>query len=485
MADFVVGIDYLLEGSDDDSSDEELQPPSEAKQEPPKQLKQEPPKQLKQEPPKEPELTGMELLRSMYKKDEELIQRSRSYTDDSSHSKHKHIKVKLKIGTCVDIFSASKKQWLEGSVIEIKGDTICILYGKRKKWLHKKSKNWRPKQQMVQKALHAPKERMARAQTFSNAPAQPNQLPVSDSPPASFSAVYLDDDTMTPSLSPQPPPKKDPVPIDDLDDFCAFDGDLAPPPPFGPPPQEEAPAAFSMPQQIPDDAIRPRQMSQASPNHYEYDVVFVTQQLGLSLCAFKDGSNCIVKQCMNAFSASSVDQGSLVTSVNGKHVYGMSYHIIRDILKNNAKQPPMTVTFRARMDEKNYQQEDNVNERGLLQLKIVSCIELKHAANYVGIRVGGAFLTTKELKKNNHHPEWDEVMSFKNFRCDHGKKATITVFQKSAVLKDKKVGSVEYTLPVKFGKLKKETLELTTEKGKISGILNLNSIVVPVSGFGY
>lgn len=211
---------------------------------------------------------------------------------------------------------------------------------------------------------------------------------------------------------------------------------------------------------------------------YEYDVVFTTQSLGLSLRAMGDGMDCMVNQCVNAFSAQNVEKGSIVTAVNGKNVQGLAYEKIRDYIKENAAMPPLTLTFRAKMNGSGYKQTNNVNERGLLGIKIVACMQLKHAARYVEVKVGGvATLRTRELKRNNHHPEWDELLKFNNFRADHGKKAMVTVYDTSAILKDKKIGSVEYELPVKFGEMKKETLELKTSKGKVCGVIIMNVLI--------
>eukprot|EP01084_Bolivina_argentea_P180155 311230_1 len=146
MASYVVGIDYLLDGSDSDSEDAKPQ-----KQEIPPKKEETPPKKEEEKPKEsekkqEPELSGMQLLKSMYAK-EEARQRSASAHSNNNHKKH--VKLKIKIGTPVDIYSASRKQWVEGKIKEIKGDTLCILYGKKMKWLHKTSKNFRPKQQLI------------------------------------------------------------------------------------------------------------------------------------------------------------------------------------------------------------------------------------------------------------------------------------------------------------------------------------------------
>eukprot|EP00483_Globobulimina_turgida_P001482 UN01484 len=157
---------------------------------------------------------------------------------------------------------------------------------------------------------------------------------------------------------------------------------------------------------------------------------------------------------------------------------GLSYYKILDIIKHNARIPPLKITFKALMNGKGYKQRNNVNERGLLQIKVIACMQLKHAARYVSIQIGKACVSTKAVKNSNEHPEWNEVLSFNNFRCGHDKTALVTVYDKSSILKDKKVGSIQYALPVKFNSLKNDTMELRDDKGRIAGVILLNAKVV-------
>lgn len=181
MADFVVGIDHLLDGSDSDSDTDEE--PNTASNEPiidnepiiiipesdqikkeisqqetqdliitkeefqPKDKQQQQTQEQDDDDKKEPEpipvplisepqpaekkkeLTGIELLKATYDAHEREIQRRKS---SLAHPSQK-LKLKLKIGSEVYIFSASRKEWMDGIIKEIKGETLCISYNNNKK----------------------------------------------------------------------------------------------------------------------------------------------------------------------------------------------------------------------------------------------------------------------------------------------------------------------------------------------------------------
>eukprot|EP00486_Rosalina_sp_Unknown_P004709 CAMPEP_0201570602 /NCGR_PEP_ID=MMETSP0190_2-20130828/12917_1 /ASSEMBLY_ACC=CAM_ASM_000263 /TAXON_ID=37353 /ORGANISM="Rosalina sp." /LENGTH=182 /DNA_ID=CAMNT_0047994291 /DNA_START=235 /DNA_END=783 /DNA_ORIENTATION=+ len=92
--------------------------------------------------PSEPAMSPHDQLKALYAKEE------------AAKQNRQKIKLKLKVGYTVDIYSASKKLWAEGVIKEIKGDVLCVVYGKKMKWLKKDSKQLRPKQQLVQQAVN-------------------------------------------------------------------------------------------------------------------------------------------------------------------------------------------------------------------------------------------------------------------------------------------------------------------------------------------
>ena len=92
--------------------------------------------------PDEPAISPHDELKLLYAKEE------------AAKQNRQKLKLKLKVGYTVDIYSASKKLWVEGVIKEIKGDVLCVVYGKKMKWLKKDSKQLRPKQQLVRQAAN-------------------------------------------------------------------------------------------------------------------------------------------------------------------------------------------------------------------------------------------------------------------------------------------------------------------------------------------
>ena len=79
-------------------------------------------------------------LKALYAKEEQQKQRKQK------------VKLKLKIGYSVDIYSASKEKWVEGVIKEIKGDVLCVVYGRKMKWLKKDSKQLSLRAQQIKQA---------------------------------------------------------------------------------------------------------------------------------------------------------------------------------------------------------------------------------------------------------------------------------------------------------------------------------------------
>eukprot|EP01083_Nonionella_stella_P022201 61413_1 len=390
------------------------------------------------EPNKAPELSGMELLKSMYAKDEK---------------KATKIKLKLRVGTVVDIYSSSRQDWVEGIIKEIKGDLICIVYGKHMKWLKKNSRQLRPKAQQVKAALQN-QSSLKQEEIQPNAPLLQEEPQLdNDVPPAAFAEPEF-----------QPPPPSDPPPAFAMND----NQDLLAP---------MQPDHFNTPKQQKHEPAQPNHM-EAAADEFDYDVTFTTSVLGLELYPDKEGKNCIVGKCLSKTSKKFVDPSSIIVAVNDVWVAGMSYDMVRDAIKQAAKYPPLKIQFRVKMKDIGKKKDNaGMNERGYLKVKVVAGVQLKHRASYCVVQVGNARLSTREVPRDEH-PEWQEMLTFKNFRPDVGKKATVTVYDHSTILKDKKIGTTEYEIPTRFNKLQRDTLELKSSKNKLSGVLILNTIIV-------
>jgi len=408
------------------------------------------------------ELSGIELLRSVYKNDEQEKQKQ------SNANSNTKIKLKLRVGTVVDIYSSTKQDWTEGIIKEIKGDLLCIVYGKHMKWLKKNSRQLRPKAQQVQAALQeqaASPSQSAVSSKNANALLDEHEQEAEHEPDDVPPAAFAEADEF------QPPPPNDPPPAFAVNDH----GDLL---------QPMKPDEFATPK-VPRKGQEQLEVAQmeSKPDEFDYDVTFTTSVLGLELYPDRDGKNCIVGKCLSKTSKKFVDPSSMIVAVNDMWVAGMSYDMVRDAIKQAAKYPPLKIQFRVKMNNigKNKERAMNgkeaFNERGYLKVKVVAGVQLKHRASYCVVQVGNARLSTREVQRDEH-PEWQEMLTFKNFRPDEGKKATVTVYDHSTILKDKKIGSAQYEIPTAFNKLQRDTLELKNNKGKLSGVIILNTIIV-------
>eukprot|EP01083_Nonionella_stella_P239255 837562_1 len=362
----------------------------------------------------------------------------------------------LMVGSLVDIFSTSRNEWLPGAVTEIKGDAICIFYHKKIKWVHKNSKNYRVHKgstpilhSLNNTAIFVPsKSSSIGTPSITGTPSNSKRFSLSLSHTHSVgcspynSPLLNRTNNLTPTLKPRRPSLKPrrpslkpsssaPATFDEVE--CSLQNDNAMTPSVSPSmsPMHTSDLSMSLPPlDLNNDATNinmyghgERRKSASfqhkqkilSQNAYEYDVAFNTAKLRLSLCPIKDGMNCMVNKCTSDFTKKSVNCGSIIVAINAQNVYGLPFSKIAKIIKAKKTKLPLHLTFRSKIAGNNYKQINNVNERGLLQIKVLNGVELKHAARYVSIKVGAGYLKTKELKKSNHHPEWNEVVCFRNF----------------------------------------------------------------------
>jgi len=206
----------------------------------------------------------------------------------------------------------------------------------------------------------------------------------------------------------------------------------------------------------------------------DYEVVFTESFLGLELGAqTRDGKNALVQERHSELAKQAVTQNSYITSINTKWVNNEEYATIREILKDALKSPPTVITFRAPIAKAFAQ-----NERGTLLVKVVAGLNLISTANYAQVVVGETKLNTRSRKKSNN-VEWQEKLAFKNYRPSLGKTAVVNVFETKAMMGDSLVGTCEFELPTRFSCMSRENLDLKSKKGKLTGLIVLQTIVNP------
>ena len=233
--------------------------------------------------------------------------------------------------------------------------------------------------------------------------------------------------------------------------------------------------------------LRPRYIDPSGKDpkidEFDYDVTFRTSQLGLVLHPDHDNRNCIVDKCLSKTTKAFVHPSSIIVAVNDVWVAGMTYDMILHAIKQAAKSPPLKIQFRVKKMNNNMVNKNGKNngkngqERGYLKIKVVAGVELRQRGSYCVIQVGNARLSTKEVHRHVN-PAWQETLTFKNFRPDQGKKAIVTVYDHSDLVRDKKVGTSSYELPIGFDTLQRNTLELKSTRGKLSGGIILNTIII-------
>ena len=315
----------------------------------------------------------------------ELLSEKYNKHEDQNKPANSKIRLKLHIGTEVDIYSSTRQDWVEGIIKEIKGDLICVVYGKQMKWLKKNSRQIRPKQQQVFQAIEQQHKPENIAENDKN--------------------------------------------------------------------QESSEMKIAMEPKL---------------DQYDYDVEFTTSILGFELSPDTDGKNCIVGNCLTKTSKKFVERASIVVAVNDVLVHGGSYEMVLDAIRQAARYPPFKMKFRPGR---------KFEERGYLKVKVVAGVELKQAASYCVVQIGNARLSTRDIQ-SDENPEWQEMLTFKNFRPDKGKRAIVTVYNHSDMLKDQKIGRTSWDIPLEFDKLQRDTLELKSGTGKLVGAVIVNTIIV-------
>ncbi|ETO29827.1 hypothetical protein RFI_07294, partial [Reticulomyxa filosa] len=171
-----------------------------------------------------------------------------------------------------------------------------------------------------------------------------------------------------------------------------------------PPPQDQYYAAAVLKKEVNSAPV--------AQDAFDYEVVFTESVLGMELTPDADGNNCLVTRCIGNVAKQKVDPGSLILSINGVLVAGLSYDAVRDAIKAAAKNPPLTVTFRQKLvshlsGNANFHSSLE-NDRGYLKVKVVAGLQLKHPASYAVIQVGSARLSTHAVSRSEH-PEWNEM----------------------------------------------------------------------------
>jgi len=388
---------------------------------------------------------------------------------------------KVRVGLPVLVFSQGAQDWLPGKIDKVQEDLVRIVYGESQKWLPQSSKVWRPifeDNQREEKKVDALENFKPRSPPPINKPGKPYKRSKND-----YEIVF----------------KKGNPDFDVITDTSGMNAYVGKIRSKATKKKVKEGSQIMMVQQFSVDEVKCEEVlmvlarcSIGEPlriifrftgkpvfeglyparDEQDYEVIFTESFLGLELMHMtKDGRNAIVKKRHSDLAKTAVTAKSWVVSIDHKWVYNHKYPVIKDCLKNSLKSAPTVMTFRAMIV-------DNQNERGLLIIRVVAALNLIQSANYAQIIVGETKLNTRSRSKSQN-VEWQEKLAFKNFRPQIGKTATVRVCDSRTLMSDAIIGSCEFELPTRFSSMIRRTLELTTKKGKLVGIIVLHSIINP------
>ena len=189
----------------------------------------------------------------------------------------------------------------------------------------------------------------------------------------------------------------------------------------------------------------------------------------------------MITKCLSKKAKRFIDEGSMIVAINGVAVEGMGHETIRDALSEATSKPPLNLTLRIKIG--NIRQNKGVSERmGILKVKVVSGLELKHPATHCVVEMNGMERSTKHIERDQM-PEWHQTLTFRGFKPSANQTAKVTVYDHSglhsALFADKVIGTAEFEVPVHFETLKDHNLELKSPTtGHLHGVILLRSVIV-------
>jgi len=365
-----------------------------------------------------------------------------------------NVKVKLKVGSPVEVFSNSQQCWIDGKIVKIKGKLLCIAYGpgsETQKWLEATSKDFRPKMEDIERAQH-------------HKPAAPNHL----------------------------------VPESKMQHLGGDEGSVYPP-------RYRQSVALQQNKQI-KVKLRigsPVEVFSVSNNQW-IDGKLTGIKKGLIRVAY--GKTLDMEKWLRSDSKQFRPKLDMVDAAYSQHQdrrpkgprppklpMASDYIIGGDedaegVHHDNDHQGGplpaggsyLTHSLRREQYVKQSVQsvKGNMKKRGDLKIKVHGALQLKHNANFVSVTVAEHCLKTKKVA-SDENPVWKEILTFSNYRPHIGKTAVINVVNKG-IMGERVVGSAEFELPIVFRRQEKMTIDIADKNNKLSGIIVLEQCVVEI-----
>ncbi len=360
----------------------------------------------------------------------------------------KNVKVKLRVGSEIEVYSNSKKRWIDGNIIRIKGKLICVAYGVgTQKWLEASSKNFRPKMSTVKKlsllSLNPRPSSTSVAEVEKTGELDAMNNPTEQRCRESVAFTQKKQVKVKLRIG-------SPVEVYSVSKNRWIDGEL---------------------RGIKKDLIKvaygkgftTEKWLRANSKQFRPKLDMVDAAIHRKNTVVPTKKHDYTKN-HSVYSIDS-DEESVGTHIPAPMLPPAPIAADKDA-NSNRPPPPMPgayVTHSLRREQ--YQQfsvdavQGTNKKRGDLKIKIHGALQLRHNGNFASITIADHTLKTKKIG-SDENPVWKEILTFSNFRPHIGKTGVVSISNKSAIMGEKMVGSAEFELPIVFSRQEKMSIDI-------------------------
>jgi len=214
-------------------------------------------------------------------------------------------------------------------------------------------------------------------------------------------------------------------------------------------------------------------------SEFDYQVVFHKQPLGLELEPASQDRNAIVSGFTSDFAAKNVHIDSLLIACNNVWLISKSIRTIESVIVGKCETPPVTLRFRAKRWMKSY----DPFATGVLDVRVVSAHDLFKTANKATVEINGVSASTFESDKKSKSPNWDDILSFRNFDPTEDTEGTIKVKQMNKLFPNQTLGTATFSCPSAVRDfVDLQNLEVSDADGNLVGFINVQLYLRPFRG---
>eukprot|EP01084_Bolivina_argentea_P075512 136890_1 len=347
-------------------------------------------------------------------------------------------KLKLYIGLEIEVYSKSKNKWIEGKIIKIKNKLICVEYGAMKKWLQSTTKEIRAKTSNI-----AVKVSEKKIQTKTEDQSLKNSIAFKTKSPLKVK-IHVGS----------------PVEVYSMSQNGWINGKVTK-------------IKNNLVKIAYGEVFALEKWLNADSNQYRAKLDIVDAQLQISKKDTVESSKQI------GLNQSYTNEYTINSNESN---FGCFSPGISDEQDFHPPPPPpqyITRNFKKELYDRDAFESirGSNNKRGYLRITIYGAMQLRSRANYASITIDNETLKTKKCS-TEENPVWKETLKWSNFRPHIGKTGVIRIYNKSAILGEKLVGSAEFELPTAFKKSQKMIIDICDGKNILSGIVDIEQCVV-------